>query len=227
MHGTLYIVATPIGNLEDITLRAIRILKEVDLIAAEDTRHTRKLLSHFDIHTPLTSFFQGNERDKAGRLIGALKQGKNVALVSNAGTPCISDPGYPLLVQAVKEGLTICPVPGPSALASAVSAAGLPTDRFTFVGFLPDKTGKRKNALEKLKGIDHTLVFYISPWKAEASLEDIREVMGNRAAVLCRELTKVHEEFIRGALSEIIFHLEKHPPKGEITLVVSGLRSKV
>lgn len=221
MSGTLYIVATPIGNLEDITLRAIRTLKEVDLIAAEDTRHTRKLLTHFDIHTPLTSFFQGNERQKAEHIIHELNSGRNVALVSNAGTPCISDPGYPLLVLAIEKGITVCPIPGASALASAISSAGLPTDRFTFTGFLPDKTGKRKNALEKLKGIEHTLVLYISPWKALATLKDIHDVMGDRAAVLCRELTKVHEEFIRGRLSEIISHIEKHPPKGEITLVVS------
>jgi len=226
MPGILYIVATPIGNLEDITFRAVRILKEVDVIAAEDTRHTRKLLSHFDIHTPLTSFFQGNERQKAEHIIDILKDGKNVALVSNAGTPCISDPGYPLLVKAIEEGITISPIPGASALASAISSAGLPMDRFTFIGFLPDKPGKRKNALEELKGIDHTIVFYISPWKALASLKDIHEVMGDRTAVLCRELTKIHEEFIRGALSEIISHIEKHPPKGEITLVVSaGLKS--
>jgi len=222
MSATLYIVATPIGNLEDITLRAIRTLKEVDLIAAEDTRHTRKLLTRFDIHTPLTSFFQGNERQKAEQIIEEIKKGKNVALVSNAGTPCISDPGYPLLVKAIEEGITVCPIPGASALASAISSAGLPTDRFTFIGFLPDKPGKRKNALEKLKGIDHTIVFYISPWKAYASLKDIHEVMGDRTAVLCRELTKIHEEFIRGALSKIISHIEEHPPKGEITLVVSA-----
>lgn len=228
MSGTLYIVATPIGNLEDITLRAIRTLKEVDLIAAEDTRHTRKLLTHFDIHTPLTSFFQGNERQKAEHIVEEIRSGKNVALVSNAGTPCISDPGYPLLVLAIEKGIEVSPIPGASALASAISSAGLPTDRFTFIGFLPDKTGKRKNALDKLKGIEHTLVFYISPWKALPTLKDIHDVMGDRTAVLCRELTKVHEEFVRGKLSEIIQHIENKPPKGEITLIVSsGLKSVV
>jgi len=221
MNGILYIVATPIGNLEDITLRAIRTLKEVGLIAAEDTRHTRKLLTHFDIHTPLTSFFQANERQKAEQIINALKEGKNVALVSNAGTPCISDPGYPLLVKAIEEGITVCPIPGASALAAAISAAGLPTDRFTFIGFLPDKPGKRKNALEGLKGLKHTLVFYISPWKAVQTAKDILDVLGDRQAVVCRELTKIHEEFVRGNLSLIVTHLEKHPPKGEITLIVA------
>jgi len=221
MSGTLYIIATPIGNLEDITLRAIRMLKEVGLIAAEDTRHTRKLLTHFDIHTPLTSFFQANERQKAEQIINALKEGKNVALVSNAGTPCISDPGYPLLVKAIEEGITVCPIPGASALAAAISAAGLPTDRFTFIGFLPDKPGKRKNALEGLKGLKHTLVFYISPWKAVQTAKDILDVLGDRQAVVCRELTKIHEEFVRGNLSLIVTHLEKHPPKGEITLIVA------
>ncbi len=221
MSGILYIVATPIGNLEDITLRAIRILKEVDLIAAEDTRHTRKLLTHFDIHTPLTSFFKGNEAGKAGQIVGTIKEGKNVALVSNAGTPCISDPGYPLLVAAIEDGIICCPIPGASALAAAVSAAGLPTDRFTFVGFLPDKPGKRKNALEELKSIAHTLVFYISPWKAVSMVKDILDVLGNRRAVLCRELTKIHEEFVRGNLSEVLAHIEANPPKGEVTLVVS------
>jgi len=221
MSGTLYIVATPIGNLEDITLRAIRTLKEVDLIAAEDTRHTRKLLAHFDIHTPLTSFFQGNERAKADRIIAELKSGKSVAIVSNAGTPCISDPGYPLLVMAVKEGIEIHPIPGASAIIAALSAAGLPTDRFTFIGFLPDKPGKRKNVLKELSGFTHTLVFYVSPWKATATVKDILEVLGDRSAVLCRELTKIHEEFIRGKISQILGHLEKHPPKGEITLIIS------
>jgi len=221
MSGTLYIVATPIGNLEDMTGRAIRILKKVDLIAAEDTRHTRKLLTHFDIHTPLTSFFQGNERAKADSIIRELESGKNVALVSNAGTPCISDPGYPLLVKAIESGITICPIPGPSALMAAMSAAGLPTDRFTFIGFLPDKSGKRRNVLQELRELKHTLVFYVSPWKAQATLKDMLEVLGDKSAVVCRELTKIHEEFIRGTLSQILEHLEKNPPKGEITLIIS------
>lgn len=220
MSGTLYIVATPIGNLEDITLRAIRILKEVDLIAAEDTRHTRKLLTHFDIHTSLTSFFKGNEKEKATAVIKSLKEGKNVALVSNAGTPCISDPGYPLLTLAIKSGVKICPIPGPSALTASICAAGIPTDRFTFIGFLPDKKGKRKRALEELANINHTLVFYVSPWKALATIKDIFEILGDRPAVLCRETTKIHEEYIRGTLKSLTAHIETTPPKGEITIVV-------
>lgn len=220
MSGTLYIVATPIGNLEDITLRAIRILKEADLIAAEDTRHTRKLLAHFDIHTPLTSFFKGNEKQKTANIIAELLSGKNVALVSNAGTPCISDPGYPLLIEAIKSGIHVCPIPGPSALTASISAAGMPTDRFTFIGFLPDKKGKRKRALEELANTAHTLVFYVSPWKAPATVKDIFEVLGDRPAVICRETTKIHEEFIRGTLKSLCAHIEKFPPKGEITIVV-------
>lgn len=222
MTGILYIVATPIGNLEDMTLRAIRILKEVDLIAAEDTRHTRKLLAHFDIHTPLTSFFQGNEKFKASSIISQIQNGKNVALVSDAGTPCISDPGYPLLFAAVEAGVNIVPIPGPSAIFAALSASGLPTDRFTFVGFLPDKEGKRKKAIEALKDIEHTLIFYVSPWKISKTINDCLEILGNRRTCLCRELTKMHEEFMRGTLEKIGVPLKDAPVKGEITLIVEG-----
>ena len=215
-------MATPIGNLEDMTARAIRILKEVGLIAAEDTRHTRKLLTYFDIHTPLTSFFQGNERGKSESLVAQVVAGKNLALVSDAGTPCISDPGFPLLRAAIEAGVKIEPIPGASALAAALSACGLPTDRFTFIGFLPDKSGKRKNALEELKDISHTLVFYVSPWKVASVIADCLEVFGPRDACMCRELTKIHEEFFRAPLSEIAARVEERPPKGEITLVISG-----
>src|SRR3989338_4859593 len=193
MTGILYIVATPLGNLEDMTFRAVRVLKEVDLIAAEDTRHTQKLLNHFGIQTPLTSYFQGNEREKLEKIIHQLELGKNVALVSDAGTPCISDPFFPLLRDAVTKGIHVIPIPGPSAVIAALSAAGLPTDRFTFVGFLPDKPGKRKNALE---------------------------VLGDRNVVLCRELTKIYEEFLRGSLSSLIKVYEEKPPKGEMVLIV-------
>lgn len=222
MAGTLYIVATPIGNLEDITARAMRILREVDLIACEDTRHTKKLLSKFDIHTPLTSFFKGNEGEKVLSIIAALTAGRNVALVSDAGTPCVSDPGFPLLARAAEEGILIVPVPGPSALAAAISAAGLPTDRFTFAGFLPDKPGKRMRSLEGLAVLDHTVVLYVSPWKAMAVLKDCLAAFGDRRACLCREITKIHEEFIRGTLQEILDAAEERKLKGEMTLVIAG-----
>ncbi len=227
MSGILYIVATPIGNLEDITARALRILREVDLIAAEDTRHTRKLLSHFDIHTPLTSFFKGNEREKTASIIAALLEGRSVALVSDAGTPCISDPGYPLLAAAVQSCVNVVPIPGPSALAAALSAAGLPTDRFTFVGFLPDKPGKRRRALEELKALSHTLAFYVSPWKGAATVEDCLTVFGNRRACLCRELTKIHEEFVRDDLEALAALLRERPPKGEMTLIIAAETSQI
>lgn len=222
MSGILYIVATPIGNLEDITLRALRILNEVDLIAAEDTRHTRKLLNHYKIHTKLTSFFKGNEKEKARSIIKALESGSDVALVSDAGTPCISDPGYPLLIAALAAGIKVVPVPGPSALAAAISAAGLPTDRFTFIGFLPDKSGKRRTKIKGLKDLEHTLVLYVSKWKGEAVLKDCLEILGDREACLCRELTKLHEQFICSTLSEILTSIQKNPPKGEMTLVIKG-----
>ncbi|MFH1830828.1 MAG: 16S rRNA (cytidine(1402)-2'-O)-methyltransferase [Pseudomonadota bacterium] len=222
MSGILYIVATPIGNLEDITLRAVRVLEEVDLIAAEDTRHTRKLLTHFKIHTKLTSFFEGNEREKTRAVIEALESGSDVALVSDAGTPCISDPGYPLLRTAIQAGIKVVPIPGPSALSAAISAAGLSTDRFTFIGFLPDKSGKRRTKIEELKDLTHTLVIYVSKWKGATVIEDCLEILGDRNACLCRELTKVHEEFVRGTLSDILTSIQNNPPKGEMTLVISG-----
>jgi 16S rRNA (cytidine1402-2'-O)-methyltransferase len=222
MPGKLYIVATPIGNLEDMTHRAIRILGEVDFVAAEDTRHTKKLFAHFDIHTRLISFFKGNENCKAGSIIEILKTDRDVALVSDGGTPCISDPGYPLLKLAIEEGIEVVPVPGPSAVATALSAAGLATDRFTFIGFLPDKPGKRIKALEQLKEIGPTLVFYVSPYKIVKTLCDCRAILGDRQACLCREMTKLYEEFMRGTLSEIAARFEKIPPRGEMVLVVSG-----
>lgn len=221
MAGTLYIVATPIGNLEDITFRALRTLKEVDLIAAEDTRHTKKLLNHFDVHTPLTSFFKGNEGIKCDYVVGELISGKNVALVSDAGTPCISDPGYPLLAAAIAANINIVPIPGPSAVFAALSASGMTTDRFTFLGFLPDKPGRREKVLEELKGRSETLIFYVSPWKIHAVLHDCLRILGDRRACVCRELTKIHEEFLRGSLSQISASLPESI-KGEITLLVEG-----
>ncbi len=220
MNGILYIVATPIGNLEDITLRALRILKEVDLIAAEDTRQTRKLLA--DIHTPLTSFFKGNEKNKTEKIITLLQEGKNIALVSDAGTPCISDPGYPLLEAAIKAEIKVEPIPGPSALTASLSAAGLPTNQVTFVGFLPDKPGKRKKEISKLKDLSHTLVFYVSKWKVQATVKECLEILGNRQACLCRELTKLHEQFFCCNLSQLNAHLSDKHLKGEIVLLIHG-----
>ena len=219
MSGTLYIVATPIGNLEDMTLRALRILQEVDLIAAEDTRHTKKLLNHFEIKTQLTSFFQGNEKNKLNKIVEKLLAGLDVALVSDAGTPCISDPGYPLLKAAIAAGIEIVPIPGASALIAAISAAGVSTDRFTFVGFLPDKPGKRKHTLAALTDYQHTLVFYLSRWKVEKTLQDCLEVLGDRNAVVGREITKKFEEFQRGSLSSLI-KLAPKLSKGELVLLI-------
>lgn len=222
MPGTLFVVATPIGNLEDITLRALRVLREADLIAAEDTRATRKLLARYDIHTKLVSYYQGRECEKEESLVATLKRGESVALVSEAGTPCISDPGFRLVRRAVEEGLRVEPIPGASAAIAALSAAGLPTDRFTFVGFLGDKPGKRRKALEELRAVSNTLVFYLSKWKAQAHLRDCLEILGDRRACLCRELTKIHEEFRRGALSELLASVEEKSLKGEIVLLVEG-----
>jgi 16S rRNA (cytidine1402-2'-O)-methyltransferase len=223
MPGTLYFVATPIGNLEDITLRAIRILKdEVDLIAAEDTRHTLILLNHYDIHKPLTSYHDFNKNQKAPQLVQALMEGKNIALVTDAGTPGISDPGYLLLQLAIKENIPIVPIPGVSAMATALSVAGLPTDSFLFLGFVPRKTVSRKNFLEKLKTLECTLIFYESPFRVVGLLEDIHTVMGNRSVVIARELTKKFEEFIRGPIEDILPTLPNRTMKGEFTVLVKG-----
>jgi 16S rRNA (cytidine1402-2'-O)-methyltransferase len=218
----LFIVSTPIGNLEDMTFRAVRALKEADLIAAEDTRHTRKLLSHFDIHTRMESFHEHNERSAVGRLIEILKDGRNVALVSDAGTPAISDPGFRLVRAAIEADIEVEAVPGTSAVVTALAVSGMPTDQFTFIGFLPDKEGKRKNRLAELKDVRHTLVFYVSKWKVKKVVSDMIEVLGDRTAVLCRELTKVHEEVVRAPLSKILGHVRGREVKGEMTLVVGS-----
>lgn len=220
--GTLYIVSTPIGNREDITLRALRILKEVDLVAAEDTRHTGLFLKHFGIQTPLTSYFEGNELRKKELILSKLMQGERIALVSDAGTPGISDPGFRLVQAAVENQIAIVPIPGPSAVIAALSVSGLPTDAFLFKGFLPHKMKKRRDLLKELADVRETLIFYESPHRISEALKDIHEVLGDREIVLTRELTKVYEEIIRGRVSEIRNQVGERPLRGEITLVVSG-----
>jgi 16S rRNA (cytidine1402-2'-O)-methyltransferase len=224
--GTLYIVSTPIGNMEDITLRALRILKEVDLIAAEDTRRTGLLLKHFSIQAPLTSYFEGNELRKREFILAKLNEGKNVALVSDAGTPGVSDPGFRLIQLAIENQLPIVPVPGSSAVITALSVSGLPTDAFLFRGFLPHKSKKRKDLLRELENGRETLIFYESPHRISESLSDILEILGDREIVLTRELTKVYEEIIRGKVSEILNQVGDRTLKGEITLVISGKTRK-
>jgi len=221
--GTLFVVATPLGNLEDLTLRAIRVLRTVGLVACEDTRRTRRLLSSQGITTPATSYFEHNERWKGARILEALRAGRDVALVSDAGTPGISDPGYRLVRDARAEGLPVVPVPGPSAVVAALSVSGLPTDRFLFVGFLPPRPEARRRELESLRDGRETLVFYESPVRVVGCLADLAAVLGDREAFLCREATKLHEEYVRGRLSELRALLaERARVKGEIVLVVSG-----
>jgi 16S rRNA (cytidine1402-2'-O)-methyltransferase len=220
--GTLYIVATPIGNLEDITLRAIRILKEADVIAAEDTRHSQKLLSKYDIHTPLTSYHDHNKEEKAPVLVSRLMDGKNIALVSDAGTPGISDPGYFLINLAVDQKIPVVPIPGATAAIAALSVSGLPTDNFVFEGFLPSRHTARLRRLEELKAEKRTLVFYEAPHRILAAMEDILQVLGDRKAVVTRELTKVHEEAIRGSLTEVLARLNSGSTKGEFTIILHG-----
>ena len=221
-RGTLYVVSTPIGNREDITLRALRILKEMDLIAAEDTRHTGSLLRHFGIQTPLTSYFEGNEKKKKEFILSRLKQGNQIALVSDAGTPGISDPGFRLIQAAVENQISIIPIPGPSAVIAALSVSGLPTDAFLFKGFLPHKSKKRRDLLKQLEDVRETLIFYESPHRLSETLKDIFETLGDREIVLTRELTKVYEEVLRGKVSEIKNQIGERKLKGEVTLVISG-----
>lgn len=221
-RGLLYIVATPIGNLEDITLRAIRILKEVGLIAAEDTRHTRKLLSFYKIATPLISLHQHNEKGKSAFLIAKIKGGMNVAYVSDAGTPCVSDPGYQLVNLAQAENVRIVPIPGASALTTALSAAGIPADNFSFCGFLPARENKRRAFLEFLQDDERTIVFYESPARFLSTLKDINEILGNREIVVARELTKVFEEIKRGKVVEFIESYAANKIRGEFTVILRG-----
>ena len=220
--GTLYVVATPIGNLEDISGRAIRILGGVDLIACEDTRQTLKLLQRYGISKPLISYHEHNERERAVELLRELTSGKNIAIVSDAGTPLIADPGYRLVAEARSQGITVSPVPGPAALVAALSASGLPTDSFLFHGFLPAKQGQRRMLLEELKSLHATLVFYEAPHRILETLGDIAETLGPRRVVLARELTKIHEEFLSGTPEELLAALQKRSSlKGEFTVMIA------
>jgi 16S rRNA (cytidine1402-2'-O)-methyltransferase len=224
-EGVLYIVSTPIGNLEDITLRALRTLKEVNLIAAEDTRHTRRLLAHYEIHTPTTSYFEGNQIQKGEKLVARLKAGESIALVSDAGTPTISDPGYRLLTQCIEADIPIIPIPGPSACIAAASVAGLPLHNFTFEGFLSPKSGRRKRQLAELREEKRTLIFYESPHRIIVFLQDVLDVFGDRQVSVARELTKKFEEVFRGKVTEAIEKFQETSPRGEFTIVIEGFLS--
>ena len=224
MTGTLYVVATPLGNLEDITLRALRILKEVALIACEDTRRTRVLLTHFGIHAPVTSYFEHNKRLKGARLLETLRAGQSVALVTDAGTPGISDPGFLLVKQAREAGIAVVPVPGPSAVATALSAAGVPADRFVFEGFLPVKAGRRLRRLEALRDLEMTVVCYESPHRVLGALEAIARVFGAREIVVAREMTKQFEEIVRGPAAALRERFGAGPVRGEFTLIIPSAR---
>jgi len=216
------LVGTPIGNLDDITMRALKILKEVDLIAAEDTRHTRKLLSFYDIHTPLTSYYEHNKKAKGEYIISLLEQGKKVALVSDAGMPGISDPGEDIVREAVLAGLKVYSIPGPSASLAALVVSALPTSRFVFEGFLPRNKKERKHRLSLLGEETRTIILYESPYRIGDTLQELLESLGDRQAAAAREITKRYEEVIRGSLGEIIEFIKEHPPKGEFTLVLAG-----
>jgi len=221
--GTLFVVATPLGNLEDITLRAVRVLKEVSLIAAEDTRHSRKLLAHYGISTPLTSYYDEIERHKAPALIEQLKQGRSLALISDAGTPGIADPGYHLVRAAIAAGVRVAPIPGPSAVSAALSVAGLPTDRFAFDGFVPAKAGARRKFFAALAQETRTTVVYEAARRLEACLRDLNEVLGDRQVVMLRELTKMFEEIVRGPASQLAAQLRARATlQGEVTLIIAA-----
>jgi 16S rRNA (cytidine1402-2'-O)-methyltransferase len=219
--GVLYVVATPIGNLEDITYRAVRVLHEAGLVACEDTRQTRKLLDHYGITTPTISYHEHNETQRAEELVRKMEEGVTVAQVSDAGMPGISDPGYRVIKLAIERGITVVPIPGPSALTAALVGSGLPTDAFEFRGFLPAKTGQRRTLLESFLGASHTIVVYEAPHRIREALADIIAVLGpDRPVVIARELTKIHEEFIRGTAAEILAKLQSTEPRGEITLLI-------
>ncbi|KPK26421.1 MAG: hypothetical protein AMJ61_09070 [Desulfobacterales bacterium SG8_35_2] len=221
-NGTLFVVATPIGNLEDITLRAVRILKEVDLVAAEDTRHTRKLLTHFGITTPTLSYYKEKEKQRTAVIIGKLKQGFNVALVSDAGTPGISDPGSILVRQVLAENIRVEPIPGPSSLTAAISVAGLPDNSFVFLGFAPARTKQRQDMLYSLADEKRHLVFFEAPHRLQSFLQDCLKILGDRMVFWCRELTKMHEELLQGTISAIHEQCKSRKIKGESVFIIAG-----
>lgn len=226
MPGTLYIVATPIGNLEDITQRALRVLREVDLVACEDTRHTRLLLNHFGIKTKTISYHEHNERQRAEQLCKLLEDGKSVAIVSDAGTPLISDPGFRIVQSAIARGIPVVSIPGATAFVTALVASGLAPDQFFFAGFLPARANARRTRLEELSTVAATLVFYEAPHRIAPALRDAREVLGNRDAAVARELTKVHEEIARGSLEELAQRFSgEQPARGEMVVLISGANS--
>jgi 16S rRNA (cytidine1402-2'-O)-methyltransferase len=219
-NGCLYLVATPIGNLEDITLRALRVLKEADLIACEDTRQTQKLLQHYAIHKELISYHAHNELTRAPELVIQLEEGAQVALVSDAGTPVVSDPGHRLVVLCLRHHIPVVPIPGPSAFVAALAASGLPTEEFLFVGFLPSRAGARRKKLDVLKSEPRALILYEAPHRLADTLSDSADILGSRHAVVAREVTKIHEEFLRGSLPELRDAARARTPRGEITLLI-------
>ena len=225
-YGKLFIVASPIGNLEDISLRALRVLEEASIIACEDTRQTIKILNKYNITKKLLSYFHPHEQKKIPKIIGLLKEGKDVALVSDAGTPGIADPGFPLIREALAQGIDVIPVPGPSAVTTALSAAGLPTHRFLFLSFPSPKKEATRKLLESLKTETATLIFYLPARKLKTFLTTVQETLGDRRVVVARELTKVYEEFLRGNPKELLKTLEKRPIKGELTLLIEGRPKK-
>lgn len=226
MKGTLYIVSTPIGNLEDITLRALRVLGEVDIIAAEDTRHSLKLLTHHGVRKPMISYWREKEQERSDEIIGRLQTGQSVALISDAGTPGIADPGSVVIEKAIRENIHIISVPGPSALIAALSVSGLPTEHFTYLGFLPSRKMQRKKAIKNLRFEEKTLVFYEAPHRLLESLRDMVDILGDRKAAIVKEITKIHEEVTRGPLSEVISSIRATTIAGEYVIILQGWERK-